>query len=94
MPSRDPEILIVGALGGAYRGDSELRHMVTHAMFDRDGIKASFCGRDKNRLADRGSVASTSSLPTCPKCLARLSRYLDDAEAGKTTRFPLGAGPQ
>lgn len=89
----DPEIIVVSPLAGAYRGHQETRRVVTHAIFDRPRIERAFCGYDADSLADSFAAAPRGTLPSCPKCVAKLTRYLDNVEKHKPTRFPKGAGP-
>jgi hypothetical protein len=72
--------LVLGVLGGAYRGHQEDRRMVTHAVPMIDGMagggaNAPICRKVKaEKMADDFCAEPAGSVPTCPVCAERLAR--------------------
>lgn len=60
------KVLILGALGGRYRGNQLQRMIRTHAIYD-DAPKA-FCGFKAEGLVDEFGADPSDVVPTCPRC--------------------------
>lgn len=85
-------VMVLGVLGGAYRGRSEERGMLTHLVaLDADGMPervgcSSLTGGATDgvdRLVDPHGAGEAGSAPTCPCCLARWTKLTDTQRAWK-----------